>query len=91
MRSNINKLKDKYNIQTDKALLNFLADKECMPEVPVIDIKEDKVTKKSIRDKVIKELLKEGYKVEKEFKDSPLEDIDEEKYKEIFSSIQLKI
>jgi hypothetical protein len=45
MRSNINALKNKYGIPTDKGLLNFLADKEMMPVIPEVKIKKEKVTK----------------------------------------------
>lgn len=41
MRSNINILKKKYNICTDKGLLNYLADKECMPPIEKIEINKE--------------------------------------------------
>jgi hypothetical protein len=53
MRSNINILKKKYNIQTDKALLNYLADKECMPTVVHIELN------KEVADKPVKKVKEE--------------------------------
>lgn len=60
MRSNINALKKKYNINTDRGLLHFLADKELMPPVPELKIKKERVTK--VADKPVVVMTEESLK-----------------------------